>query len=128
VRLATLVDLDANGVETGCDPGRLRESDVGLPGQSLRRAAVSPAMPARRSRSVVASLDGGPKSPVWYYNLKKNPHVELQDGATKSDYTAREVTGDDEQIVWPSDLAEVCGAPTIGDIRRLPPSQPNVAR
>ena len=42
--------------------------------------------------AVVASLGGAPKHPVWYYNLKTHPHVELQDGATKRDYTAREVT------------------------------------
>ena len=30
--------------------------------------------------AVVASLGGAPKNPVWYYNIKANPHVELQDG------------------------------------------------
>ncbi len=50
--------------------------------------------------AVVASLGGAPKNPVWYYNLDKNPHVELQDGATKHDYTAREVTGDEKAIWW----------------------------
>jgi deazaflavin-dependent oxidoreductase (nitroreductase family) len=50
--------------------------------------------------AVVASLGGAPKNPVWYYNLKKNLHVELQDGATKRDYTAREVTGDEKALWW----------------------------
>jgi deazaflavin-dependent oxidoreductase (nitroreductase family) len=50
--------------------------------------------------AVVASLGGAPKNPVWYYNLKKSPHVELQDGATKRDYTAREVSGDEKAIWW----------------------------
>jgi deazaflavin-dependent oxidoreductase (nitroreductase family) len=50
--------------------------------------------------AVVASLGGAPQHPVWYYNLKKNPHVELQDGATKRDYTAREVTGDEKATWW----------------------------
>ena len=50
--------------------------------------------------AVVASLGGAPKHPVWYYNLTKNPHVELQDGATKRDYTAREVTGDEKAVWW----------------------------
>lgn len=49
--------------------------------------------------AVVASLGGAPKNPAWYHNLRRNPHVELQDGATKRDYTAREVT-DDEKAVW----------------------------
>ncbi|MDQ2965796.1 MAG: nitroreductase family deazaflavin-dependent oxidoreductase [Chloroflexota bacterium] len=50
--------------------------------------------------AVVASLGGAPSNPVWYHNLKKNPHVELQDGATKRDYTAREVTGDEKRVWW----------------------------
>ena len=50
--------------------------------------------------AVVASMGGAPKNPVWYYNLKKNPHVELQDGAIKRDYTAREVTGDEKAVWW----------------------------
>jgi deazaflavin-dependent oxidoreductase (nitroreductase family) len=50
--------------------------------------------------AVVASLGGAPKNPVWYYNLKKNPHVELRDGATKRDYMAREVMGDEKGVWW----------------------------
>ena len=50
--------------------------------------------------AVVASLGGAPKHPVWYYNLKSHPHVELQDGATKLDYTAREVVGDEKAVWW----------------------------
>jgi deazaflavin-dependent oxidoreductase (nitroreductase family) len=50
--------------------------------------------------AVVASLGGAPTNPVWYQNLKKNPHVELQDRATKRDYTAREVTGDEKALWW----------------------------
>ena len=50
--------------------------------------------------AVVASLGGAPKNPLWYYNLKQNPNVELQDGATKRDYTAREVTGEEKAVWW----------------------------
>jgi deazaflavin-dependent oxidoreductase (nitroreductase family) len=50
--------------------------------------------------AVVASLGGAAKNPVWYHNLKANPHVELQDGARKRDYTAREVTGDEKAAWW----------------------------
>ena len=50
--------------------------------------------------AVVASLGGAPKNPVWYQNLKKNPHVELQDRATKRDYLAHEVTGDEKAVWW----------------------------
>jgi deazaflavin-dependent oxidoreductase (nitroreductase family) len=50
--------------------------------------------------AVVASLGGAPKHPVWYFNLKADPHVELQDGPTKRDYLAREVTGDEKAAWW----------------------------
>ena len=50
--------------------------------------------------AVVASLGGAPKNPVWYQNLKSNPHVELQDRAIKRDYLAREVSGDEKAIWW----------------------------
>src|SRR6516225_6794195 len=48
----------------------------------------------------VASKGGAPKHPVWYYNLKKNPHVELQDGPDKWDMTARELSGDERAAWW----------------------------
>ena len=50
--------------------------------------------------AVVASLGGAPKHPVWYYNVKAEPLVELQDGTAKADYTAREVTGDEKAVWW----------------------------
>jgi deazaflavin-dependent oxidoreductase (nitroreductase family) len=52
------------------------------------------------SYAVVASKGGAEHHPVWYYNLLANPHVELQDGATKRDYTARELSGDERAAWW----------------------------
>ncbi len=43
---------------------------------------------------------GAPKHPVWYYNIKANPQVELQDGAGHQDYDAREVSGDEKATWW----------------------------
>ncbi|MFF4553341.1 nitroreductase family deazaflavin-dependent oxidoreductase [Streptomyces sp. NPDC001422] len=50
--------------------------------------------------AVVASLGGAPKHPVWYFNIKSDPHVELQDGAVRKEYTAREITGDEKAQWW----------------------------
>ncbi|WP_448811627.1 nitroreductase family deazaflavin-dependent oxidoreductase [Agromyces bauzanensis] len=50
--------------------------------------------------AVVASMGGSPKHPTWYWNLKKHPHVELQDGAQKHDYEARELEGEEREIWW----------------------------
>jgi deazaflavin-dependent oxidoreductase (nitroreductase family) len=45
-------------------------------------------------------MGGAPKHPVWYHNLKANPHVELQDGPNKQDYAAREATSDERERWW----------------------------
>lgn len=50
--------------------------------------------------AIVASLGGAPKNPVWYFNVKANPRVELQDGAETHDYEAREVFGDEKATWW----------------------------
>jgi deazaflavin-dependent oxidoreductase (nitroreductase family) len=50
--------------------------------------------------AAIASMGGAPKNPVWYYNVKAQPLVELQDGPVKQDYTAREVSGDERDQWW----------------------------
>jgi len=50
--------------------------------------------------AVVASLGGAPKHPQWYFNIVAEPLVELQDGAEKHDYRAREVFGDEKALWW----------------------------
>ncbi len=65
--------------------------------------------------AVVASLGGAPKHPVWYYNVKAEPLVELQDGPDKADYLAREVSGDEKAVWW--DRA-VAAYPDYADYQR----------
>ena len=50
--------------------------------------------------AVVGSLGGAPKNPVWVYNVRAEPHVELQDGPDKHDYLARETDGDERELWW----------------------------
>lgn len=50
--------------------------------------------------AAVGSLGGAPKHPVWVYNLRSQPHVELQDGTEKHDYIARETEGDERALWW----------------------------
>ena len=41
----------------------------------------------------VASKGGGPEDPLWLHNFIANPDVELQDGAVKKAYRARQLSG-----------------------------------
>jgi F420H(2)-dependent quinone reductase len=74
-------------------------TSVGAKSGKLRKTALM-RVEHDGTYAVVASLGGAPKHPVWYYNLKKNRHVELQDGAIKGEYLAREVTGAEKALWW----------------------------
>ena len=53
----------------------------------------------------VASLGGAPKNPVWYYNLKADPKLTLQDGGVTKEYVAREVEGAEYDEWWQRSVA-----------------------
>ena len=46
---------------------------------------------------LVASTGGAPKHPEWYFNLKADPSVSIQDGSDIYDMTVREITDSDER-------------------------------
>ena len=46
---------------------------------------------------LVASTGGAPKHPVWYFNLKANTSVKIQDGPNIYDMKVREVTDSQEK-------------------------------
>ncbi|MBV9003703.1 MAG: nitroreductase family deazaflavin-dependent oxidoreductase [Solirubrobacterales bacterium] len=50
--------------------------------------------------AAVASKGGTPQNPAWHRNLVEHPLVELQDGAAKADYTARETSGEERALWW----------------------------
>lgn len=50
--------------------------------------------------AVVASKGGAPKHPEWYFNLKANPTITLQDGREVHTYVAREVDGAERDTWW----------------------------
>lgn len=50
--------------------------------------------------AVVASKGGAPDEPAWANNMRRHPHVELQDKALKRDYLAREADGDEREQWW----------------------------
>jgi deazaflavin-dependent oxidoreductase (nitroreductase family) len=46
---------------------------------------------------LVGSLGGAPKNPVWVYNLRANPNIELRDHTVVQPMRVREVTDDKER-------------------------------
>jgi F420H(2)-dependent quinone reductase len=91
----------SDGAEAGDLRGRpvIVLTSVGAKTGRLRKTALM-RVEHGGDYAVVASLGGAPKHPVWYHNLKANPQVELQDGADRRDYRAREVEGDEKAAWW----------------------------
>ena len=50
--------------------------------------------------AAIASQGGAPTHPRWYYNLRADPSVELQDGSRRQDMIARELTGEERAQWW----------------------------
>jgi deazaflavin-dependent oxidoreductase (nitroreductase family) len=56
---------------------------------SIRKTPLMRAMDGK-DYILVASRGGAPKNPVWYYNLKANPTVDIRDGANVHSMKVRE--------------------------------------
>lgn len=50
--------------------------------------------------AIVASKGGAPEHPAWYFNVKANPAVQLQDGEKVVSLTARELEGAEREQWW----------------------------
>jgi deazaflavin-dependent oxidoreductase (nitroreductase family) len=74
-------------------------TSVGATSGKLRKTALMRVEHDGRY-AVVASKGGTPENPAWYRNLVEHPHVELQDGAVKKDYLARETSGAERDEWW----------------------------
>ncbi|WP_072314508.1 nitroreductase family deazaflavin-dependent oxidoreductase [Agrococcus sp. Marseille-P2731] len=91
----------SNGAEANTMRGMpiILLTSVGAKSGKLRKTALM-RVEHEGAYAAVASLGGAPKHPVWYFNLKEQPHVELQDGAERHDYLAREVSGEERAAWW----------------------------
>ena len=49
---------------------------------------------------IVASLGGAPEHPQWYWNVRANPDVEVQDGTRTFPARARELDGKERFDWW----------------------------
>jgi deazaflavin-dependent oxidoreductase (nitroreductase family) len=55
---------------------------------------------------LVGSMGGQPKNPVWVYNLRANPDVEIRDGTKVSKMRVREITDAQERArLWSASAA-----------------------
>jgi deazaflavin-dependent oxidoreductase (nitroreductase family) len=50
---------------------------------------------------LVASLGGAPKHPTWYYNLVKNPNIDVHVKGRKLALSARIASAAEKAEVWP---------------------------
>ena len=76
---------------------------VTMTGAKSGRQVTIPLMYVPHGEGVllVASQGGAPKHPVWYYNLKADPDVEIRDETEVFPVRAREVPeGDERQRLW----------------------------
>jgi deazaflavin-dependent oxidoreductase (nitroreductase family) len=55
--------------------------------------------------AAVASMGGAPQHPQWYWSMKANPHVDVQDGTALRSATARLATPDERAQWWPRCVA-----------------------
>ncbi len=56
--------------------------------------------------ALVGSMGGQPKNPVWVYNLRANPDVEIRDGTKVTKMRVREVTDAQERArLWSASAA-----------------------
>lgn len=72
---------------------------VGAKTGALRKTALM-RVEHEGSYAVVASKGGAPDEPKWAGNMRRNRHVELQDGARKRDFAAREIDGAERAVWW----------------------------
>jgi deazaflavin-dependent oxidoreductase (nitroreductase family) len=50
---------------------------------------------------IVASNGGSTKHPAWYYNLRKQPQVQVTFEQQTANYSARELDAEESAIIWP---------------------------
>src|ERR1700760_4367523 len=83
--------------------------DTGLPvvivtniGVSSGKVRKTPVMRVEHngSSAMVAPQGAAPPPPLWYYNVRATPRVELQDGPHKQDMVARETSGQERAEWW----------------------------
>ena len=89
--------------------------DTGLPviivnhiGKKTGALRKTPLMRVKDGESyvLVGSLGGAPKNPVWVYNIRHNPQIEIRDETSVRPMVVREVTDETERTrLWDLSVA-----------------------
>ncbi len=58
-------------------------------------------LPHGDNKLLVASQGGMPKNPVWYYNIKANPDIQIMVDGQEKAYRARQVSDEEKAALWP---------------------------
>lgn len=58
-------------------------------------------LPHGDNKLMVASSGGMPKNPVWYYNIKANPEIQIMVAGEEKTYRARQVSDKEKAELWP---------------------------
>ncbi len=77
---------------TGAKSGLTRETPLAF-GRDAERIVL------------VASNNGGPKNPAWYYNLRANPHVKATLAGETRQFVAHKAVGDERTRLWAEAIA-----------------------
>jgi deazaflavin-dependent oxidoreductase (nitroreductase family) len=58
-------------------------------------------LPWQEKKLLVASQGGLDKHPVWYYNVKANPAIDIMVGGVKKSYLALQAEPEQKEALWP---------------------------
>jgi len=68
-------------------------------GKTRRIALIH--LPYGDNKLLVASQGGMPKNPVWYYNIKAHPEIQIMVAGEEKNYRARQVSDEEKAALWP---------------------------
>jgi len=92
-----------NGKVWGKFPGGAPVCLVTMTGAKSGKTRTIPLiyLPHGEDVILVASQGGMEKHPIWYYNIKANPALEIQDGGRKRKMLARRADDAEKKALWP---------------------------
>jgi deazaflavin-dependent oxidoreductase (nitroreductase family) len=73
---------------------------IGAKSGKIRRIALIH-LPHGNNKLLVASQGGMDFNPVWYYNIRAHPQIQIMVDGEEKTYTARQVNDEEKAELWP---------------------------